>query len=109
MTISDQSMGTGFSESLPVMHQRDISDTSAMSGLPSGEMPGHAGQTTVPFVSCAHPQHKGCSCPSDSKPLSKPFLTRNSCNVVCCCVHFARIPLHSLDVEYLAQALHLRH
>ena len=43
MTISDQSTTTGFSDSMPVLHQREISDASAMSGLVSGDMPGLAG------------------------------------------------------------------
>jgi len=54
MTISDQSTTTGFSDSLPVMHQRDISDTSALRGVPSGEMPGRAGAHAFPALNCVH-------------------------------------------------------
>ena len=43
MTISDQSTTTGFGDSMPVLHQREISEASAMSGLASMDMPGPAG------------------------------------------------------------------
>ena len=51
MTVSDQSTTTGFSDSLPVMHLRDMSDVSALSGLPSGEMPGPSGAYCLLFLS----------------------------------------------------------
>ena len=51
MTVSDQSTTTGFSDSQPVMqHQRETSDISTLSGVPSGEMPGRPGAQ-------AHPSH----------------------------------------------------
>ncbi|CAK0784210.1 hypothetical protein CVIRNUC_007414 [Coccomyxa viridis] len=51
MTISDQSTTTGFGDSMPVLHQREISEASAMSGLASMDMPGPAGSATVPLSS----------------------------------------------------------
>lgn len=44
MTVSDQSTTTGFGDSQPVMQsQRQMSDNSTLSGVPSGEMPGRTG------------------------------------------------------------------
>ena len=48
MTVSDQSTTTGFSDSQPVMqHQREMSDISTLSGVPSGEMPGRTGASAL--------------------------------------------------------------
>lgn len=60
MTVSDQSTTTGFSDSLPVMHQRDTSDVSALSGLPSGEMPGPSGAYCLLFSVIPEPHR--CTC-----------------------------------------------
>ena len=49
MTVSDQSTTTGFSDSQPVIqHQRETSDNSTLSGVPSGEMPGRPGAHALP-------------------------------------------------------------
>ena len=52
MTVSDMSTTTGFSDTQPVMQQQP-SDSSALSGVPSGEVPGRTGVQLPPVPSHA--------------------------------------------------------